>query len=128
MDVVKIVMLAMTTVFLAMILKSYKTEWAGVLSVTAGIWIAIYLIRFLTDLSEVLSAWEKYVQGMSEYMGLLWKALGISYLCEFAGSVCRDSGNTLIAGQIELCGKVAVMLLGMPVLWALLQTITGYVG
>lgn len=128
MDILKIVIFAMTATLLVMIMKSCKCEWASILSLAAGIWIAIYLLRFLLDLSQVLSAWEKYVQGVSEYMEVLWKALGISYLCEFAGNVCKDSGNTLIAGQIEICGKVAVMLLGMPILWALLQTITGYGG
>jgi len=127
-EIVKISIFAITAVLLVMILKSYKSEWATVLSLTAGVCIAIYLLRFLLELSAVLESWEKYTRGVSEYMAVLWKALGISYLCEFAANVCRDSGNALIAGQIELCGKVAVMLLGMPVLWALLQTITGYGG
>ena len=99
-----------------------------ILSLTTGVLIALYLVKFMVDLSQVLQTWENYLQGVSEYMSVLWKALGITYLCEFTGNLCRDSGNTLIAGQIELCGKVAVMLLGMPVLWMLLQTITGYGG
>ncbi len=128
MDVVKIVLFGIVATILVLVLRSYKSEWAVLLSLTAGVLIAIYLLRFLLDLSQVLRTWEKYLTGVSEYMGVLWKALGISYVCEFAGNLCKDSGNTLIAGQIELCGKVAVMLLGMPVLWAILQTITGYGG
>lgn len=128
MDVIKIALFGIVAVILILVLKSYRSDWAMLLSLTAGVLIALYLVRFLVDLSQVLKTWETYLQGVSEYMSVLWKALGITYLCEFAGNLCRDSGNTLIAGQIELCGKVAVMLLGMPVLWVLLQTITGYGG
>ena len=128
MDVIKIALFGLVAVLLVMILRSYKNEWAILLSLTAGVLIAVYLVGFLLELSQVLSTWETYLAGVSDYMGVLWKALGITYVCEFAGSLCRDNGNTLIAGQIELCGKVAVMLLGMPVLWALLQTVTGYGG
>ncbi len=128
MDVIKIALFGMVATFLILVMRSYKSEWAVVLSLTAGTLIALYLLNFLLDLSSVLRTWESYLQGVSEYMGVLWKALGITYLCEFAGNLCKDSGNSLIAGQIELCGKIAVMLLGMPVLWTLLQTITGYGG
>lgn len=128
MDVIKIALFGIVAVILILLLRSYRSDLAMILSLTAGVLIALYLVKFLVDLSHVLQTWESYLQGVSEYMGVLWKALGITYLCEFTGNLCRDSGNTLIAGQIELCGKVAVMLLGMPVLWMLLQTITGYGG
>lgn len=128
MDVIKIALFGMVAAILALILRSYKSEWSTVIALTAGVLIAVYLLGYLLDLSEVLREWETYLQGVTDYMGVLWKALGITYLCEFTSNLCKDSGNSLIASQIELCGKVAVMLLGMPILWALLQTITGYVG
>lgn len=128
MDIIKIALFGIVAAMLVLLLRTYKGEWAMVLSLTAGVLIAVYLLGFLLDLSQMLRTWESYLQGMSEYMSVLWKALGITYLCEFAANLCKDSGNSLIAGQIELCGKVAVMLLGMPVLWTLLQTITGYGG
>lgn len=128
MDIIKIALFGIVAVILILLLRSCRSEWAMLLSLTAGILIALYLVKFLADLSKVLQSWETYLQGVSEYMGVLWKALGITYLCEFTGNLCRDSGNSIIAGQIELCGKVAVMLLGMPVIWILLQTITGYGG
>ncbi len=128
MEIMKVTLFGIAAVIMILILRNWRSDWAMILSLTAGVLIALYLVRFLVDLSQVLKTWETYLQGVSEYMSVLWKALGITYLCEFAGNLCRDSGNTLIAGQIELCGKVAVMLLGMPVLWVLLQTITGYGG
>ncbi len=128
MDVQKVALFGVVATILILVLKSCKNEWAMLVSLATGVFIAIYLLGFLLELSEVLKTWERYLGDVSDYMGVLWKALGITYLCEFSGNLCRDSGNSLIAGQIELCGKVAVMLLGMPVLWALLQTITGYYG
>lgn len=128
MDIVKIALFGVTASVLILFMKSCKSEWTFFISLAAGTLLAVYLLGFLIDLSEILSTWEQYLGDVSDYMGILWKALGITYLCEFASGVCKDSGNTLIAGQIELCGKVAVMLLGMPVLWALLQTVTGYYG
>lgn len=126
MDIVKVALFGIVAVMLVLFLKSYKSEWGMILSIGAGILLALYLVGFLQQLSSFFRSWESYLGDVSEYMGILWKALGITYLCEFAGSISRDAGNTLIAGQIELCGKIAVLLLGMPVLWALIETIMGY--
>ena len=126
MDVIKITLYGITAVVFIMLLKSCNGQWGTMLSIGAGVVLALYILNYLLDMSAALKEWEVYLSGVSQYMGVLWKALGITYLCEFASGVCRDSGNSLIAGQIELCGKVAVMLLGMPILWALVETITGY--
>nr|MBQ8253337.1 hypothetical protein [Lachnospiraceae bacterium] len=126
MDVIKIALFGVTAVLLILFLKSNNSQWGTVLSIGASVVLALYMLDFLVNLSKALEEWTAYLSGISQYMNVLWKALGITYLCEFASGVCKDSGNTLIAGQIEMCGKVAVMLLGMPILWALIETITGY--
>jgi stage III sporulation protein AD len=63
---------------------------------------------------------------MKPYITIIWKAVGITYLCEFAAGISRDCGNSMIAAQIETGGKIAVLLLGMPVLGTLLETITNF--
>ena len=126
MDVIKIALFGVTAVLLILFLKSNNSQWGTILSIGASVVLALYMLDFLVNLSKALEEWTAYLSGISQYMNVLWKALGITYLCEFASGVCKDSGNTLIAGQIEMCGKVAVMLLGMPILWALIETITGY--
>lgn len=128
MDVLKVALFGVAATIFILLFRSCKSEWAIFLSLAAGLLIAVYFVHFLQELSGVLKTWEQYVGEVSEYMAVLWKALGITYICEFSGGLCRDSGNTMIAGQIEMCGKVAVLLLGMPILWALLQTVTGYYG
>lgn len=52
--------------------------------------------------------------------------IGITYLCEFCAGLCRDAGYQAIAAQVELFGKVTVLLAGMPVLLSLIDTITGF--
>ena len=57
------------------------------------------------------------------YIGTLIKMLGITYGAEFSAGICKDAGYQTIALQIEIFGKLAVLVLSMPVLMALLNTI-----
>lgn len=126
MDIMKLSLMGIITVIFCIFLKSYKSEWALFLSIAAGILMAVYLTGFLADMTRLISQWDRYLGGMDAYIRILWKAIGITYLCEFAAGISRDAGNGLIASQIELGGKIAVLMLGMPVLGALLETISGY--
>ena len=60
------------------------------------------------------------------YIGTLIKMLGITYVAEFSAGICKDAGYQTIALQIEIFGKLAVLVLSMPVLMALLNTIKDF--
>ena len=59
-------------------------------------------------------------------IGRLIKMLGITYVAEFSAGICKDAGYQTIALQIEIFGKLAVLVLSMPVLMALLNTIKDF--
>ncbi|MFR6328499.1 MAG: SpoIIIAC/SpoIIIAD family protein [Eisenbergiella sp.] len=56
----------------------------------------------------------------------MFKVTGITYLCQICAGLCRDAGYQAIAAQVELFGKVTILLAGMPVLLSLMDTITGF--
>ena len=64
--------------------------------------------------------------GSGEYLGILFKVVGITWLSEFCAGLCRDAGYQSIAAQVELFGKTAVLLAGMPVFLSLIETISGF--
>ena len=49
--------------------------------------------------------------------------LGITYIGQFSSGICKDAGYEATGAQIELFCKLSLMVLSMPVLLALLQTI-----
>ena len=49
--------------------------------------------------------------------------MGISFLAEFASGVCKDAGCTAMSSQIELFGKLSMLVTGLPVILALFETL-----
>ena len=64
---------------------------------------------------------EQYLGSAKTYLKLLLKVVGISYLCEFSASICKDAGFSTVAEQIEVLGKLSVLLAGLPVLFAVVE-------
>ena len=59
----------------------------------------------------------------TEYIAIMLKMVGITYIAQFSSAICKDAGYQAIAAQIEIFGKLAILVVGMPVLLALLETI-----
>ena len=62
------------------------------------------------------------------YVAILLKMLGITYVSELVSAICKDAGYQATASQIELFCKLSVMVLSIPVLMALLETIQEFLG
>ena len=88
-----------------------------------------HLFGHLSRLTVVLDIMEEiagYIDLAPAYTGMLIKMLGITYVAEFSSAICRDAGYQTIAQQIEIFGKAVVLVLGLPVILALLEMIRDF--
>lgn len=65
---------------------------------------------------------------LEPYAGTLLKALGVGLITQTTAEVCRDSGETAVAGKVELLGKAEIMLLSLPLLRELLSVAGAVMG
>ncbi len=105
---------AVVAAFLAVMLRRYAPENALAVGLAAGVLLlavslgdALPLFRELTDLLNA--------GGVSgEYVSVLFKALGICLLTQLAADACRDAGEQGLASKTELMGKLALLMLALP--------------
>lgn len=126
MSMLQIGLLGVAGALLAIQFKGGKTEYG--IYICAGISLIIFL-GILSRLTVVLDIMEEiagYIDIAPAYTGMLIKMLGITYVAEFSSAICRDAGYQTIAQQIEIFGKAVVLVLGLPVILALLEMIRDF--
>ena len=111
---------------LALQFKSGKSEYGIYISIALSIIVFAGILEHLETLIEIMRRIGEYINIDSLYIRILMKMIGITYVCEFASSICKDAGYQTIAGQIEIFGKLSVFVLSMPVLLALLDTVRSF--
>jgi stage III sporulation protein AD len=87
--------------------------------------ITVVLILILENLFGVIGEIKNLFlkQGNTgEFLSAALKALGISYIATFAADVCRDFGLSSLAQTAELTGKIAILVLSLPLITAVLET------
>ncbi len=120
----KIICAVVVGVLLAIKLKSINSPLWVYLSLALSIFVLFYILNRLSFVLDFLDDVMEDIGLESGYFEILIKIVGISYLCEFASNICRESGFIAVAGQIEIGGKMTMMVMSMPILIAIVETIT----
>lgn len=128
MEIIKIGAIGIAGVFLAVGFKSIKSEYAVYIGIATGLLVFFCTLQNFTLFIEEMRSFWSLLNGESKFLSILLKVAGIAYICEFCSGICKDAGYGAVAGQIEIFGKVMVLLNGLPILLAVVQTIQNFVG
>jgi stage III sporulation protein AD len=118
---VKVAVIGVLVTFLSLLFQREKGEYAVLTGIGAGILIFSLL---LTQVETVLTFLEELIGRLpigDGYLGILLKLLGITYVAEFASSICRDAGYSSLAGQIELFAKLSILAMSIPGVTSVLE-------
>ena len=71
---------------------------------------------------QLMGLWQQLSGGQS-YLTLLFKVVGITWISELVSGICKDSGYSAVASQIELLGKLTMLVVSLPVFMQVVQTV-----
>ena len=122
MSVLQVSLIAMVAVLLAIQLKGGRAEYGFLINLAAGIFL-FCIVGKLEVFIRAVEQIQSFLTLDTEYIAIMLKMVGITYIAQFSSGICKDAGYQAIAAQIEIFGKLAILVVGMPVLLALLETI-----
>lgn len=123
MSVLQVGLIAMVAVLLAIQLKGGRAEYGFLINLAAGIFLFLCIVGKLEVFIRAVEQIQSFLTLDTEYIAIMLKMVGITYIAQFSSGICKDAGYQAIAAQIEIFGKLAILVVGMPVLLALLETI-----
>ena len=126
MNILQIAVIAILGVIAAVILKSYKPEFGMFFIIALSFLFLGQGIRLMSEVKTELEVVQSFYRENQYYYKLLFKLIGITYLCEFTSDICKDAGYQSIAAQVELMGKMLILVSGMPVLLTMIETLWKY--
>lgn len=97
------------------------------LVVFTGCVIFLYLID---QIYVIISMIEKIAASAGvnmKYVETILKIIGIAYIAEFGAQLTKDAGQGAIASKIELGGKILILVMAVPILTVIIETILGMI-
>jgi stage III sporulation protein AD len=123
MEILQVVGLGLIVTILILLLKEQKPHFAFLLAIVAGIIIFLYLIGKISSVIRVLERLAVQADIDMVFLETILKIIGIAYIAEFGAQITRDAGQGAIASKIELAGKVLIMVMAIPIISVIIETI-----
>lgn len=123
MIIFKIALIGIAGAVLTMITKQFKPEYSTLVLFAVCLFLVGYLTSGLGEVLNFVQVLQKKIPVSSTYIKILFKLLAIAYVCQIASDLCEDLGYRSISFQIETIGKVSILLLSIPIIQSLLETV-----
>lgn len=119
MNIITIVGLCLVATIICKLLERYHKEYA--ILITIGT-VGITLILVISFISPILDKIEDLFNASgvpNEYLEIIFKAIGICYITQLGCDCCKDANENAIASELELAGKLALLIIALPLFSAL---------
>lgn len=97
--------------------------FAFIISTFTGIAVFLFLIGKIEVVIQVLEDLAERSGIQPIYLKTILKMIGIAYIAEFGAQIVRDAGQDGMASKIELAGKVLIMVLAIPIISVIIETV-----
>ena len=117
---------SVAAVMIILIIKQSRTEFSPLVSLAVCVLVFSVAAGMLYTLFTWIMSLE-FGEVFSPYLGAMTKALGVALVVQTCAEICRDSGESAIAGRLEMLGKAEILLLSLPLMKELLLLAGGAV-
>lgn len=125
---IKLAVFSVLVVMLGICFKKDNYEYQLIISLVAGLFIMGASVDFIKSGLATINELISVTSINNDYLKLILKCIGISYIGEFSSSLCKDAGNQSIAEQIEMASKLLIFAMGIPVMKDVLYLLNSFAG
>lgn len=123
MEILQIVGMGLVVSLLIVIIRPQRPEIGMQLSLALAALIFFIVLGKIGVVLDLFVSMAERASINQMYLSIILKIIGIAYITEFGAQVCRDAGEGAVAGKIEFAGKVLVMVLAVPIIAMILDTV-----
>ena len=115
--------IGMVVVLTALQFKTIKPEYGIMISVAGCIFIFLYSLSRIGDITSMIDKLSKLTSISRDYIKILLKITGITFVSEISSDIARDCGFSAVANQIQIFGKLTILAMSLPVFVELISAI-----
>lgn len=112
---------------LGILLKKYSPLSAAAISVAGCVVLFLFIADSFASILSTLGKLSESFDYISTYVRLMIKALGICILAQIIVDMCLDAGEKAVATMVELCAKIIIVVMILPLFETLINIISGIV-
>ena len=126
-QLLKILAIALVTIFANIVVKQTKPEIAILISLVGSVLIIMMSVDALKD---IISSFNNLFQTTGVNAALLkplFKIIAIGYIAEFGANICVDAGASGVADKILFSAKLIILIVAMPIITSVVDMVVALI-
>lgn len=119
----KIVGLAIVSVFAFVLLRKDRAEFSFVIQLCAVVLLFIYVLPVFQQISDKLNGFIRLASLDAVYLEIPIRCLGISWIGKLMSEICKDAGQNAMSFKVELAARILILFSAVPIAEDLLMLI-----
>ena len=124
MNIITVTGIGIVGALIGVLIRQYKPEYGFFVSFATGVVLTVIVVSVISPVTDMISSISQKTGINNEYTSALLKSLAVCYITQIATDCCRDAGENAIASKVEMCGRIAVLLLSLPLFRELSEIVT----
>lgn len=121
---IKIVALAIIFAIIIVYLKNINSDLSILASVGAGLILIYFSLDYIVNTFEFFNKIIEYTNINNEFYLIIFKITAIGYLIEFGAGTIKDFGLQSLADKLIFVGKIIILSISLPIIYAVFNLIT----
>lgn len=122
MNILSVIGIILIVAIIAIVLKKYAPEYAILLDIIVGILVLVFILSEFMPVINEIKRLIYLAKIPNEYANILFKSLGVCFITQFASDSCKDAGENSLASKIEFVGRIAIVIISMPLFKIVTET------
>ncbi|MBR6779146.1 MAG: stage III sporulation protein AD [Clostridia bacterium] len=122
-ELLKIVAVALVTVFAHMLVKQAKPEIAMIISIVGSILIIIMIVDAIGNITSSFYGIFQKTGVDTALLTPLLKIVAIGYIAEFGANICADAGASSVADKILFAAKLIILMISLPIITTVIDMV-----
>lgn len=119
----KIIALSLLVCVLNILLRQHKPEYAFLVTLTASCTLLLFSLPYIREIWDKANLFAEKAGISGEYVMIAVKITGISLVTQAAVEICRDAGEGALAANVEMTGKILMLMAALPAVGAMFDAI-----
>lgn len=124
-EALRMVGIGLVVAVMAVTIRTTRPELALPLSLAGGAFLLLLVLQRLAGIVGVLTDLASRAHLSAPYLQIVLKVIAVSYLVGLGAQVCRDAGERALADKVELAGRILILAMALPIMVAVVDTVTG---
>lgn len=123
----RVIGIALVALVFGIFFKQYNKTVALLLVLVSSLLVFWQSFSAVAEITDALKSITSRISEASSYIKIMFKVLGIALIAQLAADMCRDCGESALAGQTETAAKIAIIVVVLPLIQAVLKIVSGLV-